>query len=92
MKYENNSQENLKDQALNLINIEQTRKLKDKALKMINGEQINEFNIYNQTKLQDNYKIMKDVDAFMQRKIKQIKYDEYQNAKQIAANNINLVN
>ena len=35
---------------------------------------------------------MKDVDAFMQRKIKQIKYDEYQNAKQIAANNINLVN
>ena len=92
MKYENNSQENLKDQALNMINIEQTRKLKDKALKMINGEQINEFNIYNQTKLQDNYKIMKDVDHFMQRKIKQIKYDEYQNAKQIAANNINLVN
>ena len=47
MSYENNSKEDLKDQELNLINGEQTRKLKDQALKMINGEQKNEFNIYN---------------------------------------------
>ena len=59
---------------------------------MINGEEKNQFNIYNQTKLQENYKIMKDVDAFMQKKIKQIKYEEYQNAKQIAENNMYLVN
>lgn len=31
---------------------------------------------------------MKDVDAFMQKKIRQIKYEEYQTAKQIAENNI----
>lgn len=50
---------------------------KNQTLSMINGEQNNQFNIYNQTKLQDNYKIMKDVDAFMHKKIRQIKYEEY---------------
>jgi len=33
---------------------------------------------------------MKDVDTFMQRKIRQIKFEEYQTAKQISENNVKL--
>ena len=58
---------------------------------MINGEANNQYNIYNaSTQQQDDYKIMKDVDYFMKKKLKQIKFKELIMAKQVEFNNMQL--
>ena len=52
---------------------------------MINGEANNA-----STQQQDDYKIMKDVDYFMKKKLKQIKFKELIMAKQVEFNNMQL--